>query len=89
MLLFRLVVGERLGKIAAHFQAAAAQTDDTHIGPIAVTGCDEISVLASSFNSSSPACIRSTGNWNSGSRSEPPCCKPRSRSENASKATCK
>ena len=48
VLLFRLVVGDRLGKIAAHFQAAAAETDDTHIAPVAVTGCDEISVLARS-----------------------------------------
>ncbi len=51
VLLFRLVVGDRLGKITAHFQAAAAQTEDTHIAPVAVTGCDEISVLARSFNS--------------------------------------
>jgi PAS domain S-box-containing protein len=51
VLFFRLVVGNRLGQITAHFQAAAARTNDTHIAPVAVTGCDEIAVLAHSFNS--------------------------------------
>lgn len=48
---FHYFVGSRLAAITAHFQSETAKTDDTHITAIQVTGNDEISVLAMSFNS--------------------------------------
>jgi signal transduction histidine kinase/ActR/RegA family two-component response regulator len=48
---FHYFVGSRLAAITAHFQSETAKTDDTHIAALQVTGHDEISVLAKSFNS--------------------------------------
>ena len=48
---FRRLVGNRLTAISAHFQEAATQANIASIRPIEVSGSDEISRLAKSFNS--------------------------------------
>jgi signal transduction histidine kinase len=47
---FRYFVGRRLAAITAHFKKETMKTDDAHIEFVEVTGRDEISVLARSFN---------------------------------------
>ena len=50
LFIFRALVGQRLSAITAHFHEAAAQTGERPLTPVTVTGKDEISVLADSFN---------------------------------------
>jgi len=50
MVLFRFTVTRRLAAITTHFREAVSQGDSGPIAAVAVTGKDEISVLASSFN---------------------------------------
>ncbi len=47
---FRLLIGKRLQTITRHFQHAAAQSEQTPLASVRVTGNDEISVLATTFN---------------------------------------
>lgn len=49
-LAFRLVVSRRLAKMQTHFELIAAQPDTASITPVEVSGRDEISSLARSFN---------------------------------------
>lgn len=50
LLAFRAMVSRRLSAITSHFHLAAAQTGERPLTPVSVTGNDEISVLADSFN---------------------------------------
>lgn len=49
--LFRATVTRRLAGMARHFSEIAADFDCTRLRPVAVSGTDEIGVLASAFNS--------------------------------------
>jgi PAS domain S-box-containing protein len=51
LIVFRWTVSRRLSEITHHFRNAAEQPPEARLQPIAVTGDDEIAVLASSFNS--------------------------------------
>ena len=50
LIVFRLVVSQRLTAIANHFRTAAVQGEDVPLQPIQADGRDEISVLAHSYN---------------------------------------
>jgi PAS domain S-box-containing protein len=50
LLVFRAMVSQRLAAITTHFQQAALQEDNTEVALIPVTGQDEISSLATSYN---------------------------------------
>jgi PAS domain S-box-containing protein len=50
LIVFRVMVSDRLAAITAHFQQAATQADDCEVALIEVAGHDEISSMAASYN---------------------------------------